>query len=133
VEEDNDDCYTRPGQLTIITMHKAKGLDWDYVFIPFLHEDIIPGKPWVPNGAKFLGDFTLAEVARAQIRAAVHQRYLNPDSIPIIPPPLSAWLREQKDFYGCRVKKKLLSVGTLFAGMKVVNYRIKIPVLSFLF
>jgi DNA helicase-2/ATP-dependent DNA helicase PcrA len=39
-----------------------------------------------------LGDFTLAEVARAQIRAAVHQRYLNPDSIPIIPPPLSAWL-----------------------------------------
>ncbi|MDB9425579.1 ATP-dependent helicase [Microcystis aeruginosa CS-564/01] len=92
VEEDNDDCYTRPGQLTIITMHKAKGLDWDYVFIPFLHEDIIPGKPWVPNGAKFLGDFTLAEVARAQIRAAVHQRYLNPDSIPIIPPPLSAWL-----------------------------------------
>jgi len=92
VEEDNDDCYTRPGQLTIITMHKAKGLDWDYVFIPFLHEDIIPGKPWVPNGAKFLADFTLAEVARAQIRAAVHQRYLNPDSIPIIPPPLSAWL-----------------------------------------
>jgi len=85
VEEDNDDCYTRPGQLTIITMHKAKGLDWDYVFIPFLHEDIIPGKPWVPNGAKFLADFTLAEVARAQIRAAVHQRYLNPDSIPIIP------------------------------------------------
>jgi DNA helicase-2/ATP-dependent DNA helicase PcrA len=91
VEEDNEDCYTRPGQLTIITMHKAKGLDWDYVFIPFLHEDIIPSKPWVPNGAKFLGDFTLAEVARAQIRAAVHQRYLNPEKTPIIPQPLTAW------------------------------------------
>jgi DNA helicase II / ATP-dependent DNA helicase PcrA len=91
VEEDNDDCYTRPGQLTIITMHKAKGLDWDYVFVPFLHEDIIPNKPWVPTGAKFLGDFALAEVARAQIRSAVHQRYLNPDAIPIIPQPLSAW------------------------------------------
>jgi DNA helicase-2/ATP-dependent DNA helicase PcrA len=92
VEEDNDDCYNRPGQLTIITMHKAKGLDWDYVFVPFLHEDIIPNKPWVPNGAKFLGDFTLAEVARAQIRAAVHQRYLNADAMPIIPQPLTAWL-----------------------------------------
>jgi DNA helicase II / ATP-dependent DNA helicase PcrA len=91
VEEDNEDCYTRPGQLTIITMHKAKGLDWDYVFIPFLHADIIPNKPWVPNGAKFLGDFTLAEVARAQIRAAIHQRYLNLDAAPIIPQPLDAW------------------------------------------
>ncbi len=27
-----------------------------FVFIPFLHEDIIPGKPWVPNGAKFLAE-----------------------------------------------------------------------------
>ena len=26
VEEDNEDRYTRPGQITIITMHKAKGL-----------------------------------------------------------------------------------------------------------
>jgi DNA helicase-2/ATP-dependent DNA helicase PcrA len=91
VDEDTDDRYTRPGQLTIITMHKAKGLDWDYVFVPFLHEDLIPGKPWVPNGAKFLGDFTLAEVARAQIRAIVHHRYLDPDAIPPIPQPIQAW------------------------------------------
>jgi len=75
VEEETEDQYTRGGQITIITMHKAKGLDWDYVFVPFLHEDILPGSPWVPTAAKFLGDFTLAEVARAQIRAIVHGQY----------------------------------------------------------
>ncbi|OKH21231.1 DNA helicase UvrD [Hydrococcus rivularis NIES-593] len=91
VEEETDDRYTSQGQLTIITMHKAKGLDWDYVFIPFLHEDVIPGKPWVPTSSKFLGNFTLAEVARAQIRTAVHAQYLDPDSLPPIPQPLEAW------------------------------------------
>ncbi len=91
VEDDSDDLYTRANQLTIITMHKAKGLDWDYVFIPFLHDDIIPGKPWVPNAAKFLGEFTLAEVARAQIRAAIHSQDKNPDSLPRIPQPIEAW------------------------------------------
>ena len=90
VEEDTDDQYTRPGQVTIITMHKAKGLDWDYVFIPFLHEDIIPGQPWVPTAAKFLGDFTLAEVARAQIRTAVHAQYQYGE-LPSIPHPAQAW------------------------------------------
>ncbi|HEY9653020.1 MAG TPA: ATP-dependent helicase [Coleofasciculaceae cyanobacterium] len=73
--EDADARYLREGQLTVITMHKAKGLDWDYVFIPFLHEDTLPGTPWVPTAAQFLGDFTLAEVARAQIRASLHERY----------------------------------------------------------
>ncbi|MBD2382563.1 ATP-dependent helicase [Trichormus variabilis] len=70
--DDSEARYTRNGQLTVITMHKAKGLDWNYVFIPFLHENLIPGRFWVPPQSQFLGDFTLSEVARAQIRAALH-------------------------------------------------------------
>lgn len=69
---DSEARYTREGQLTIITMHKAKGLDWDCVFLPFLHENLLPGKFWIPPQTQFLGDFTLAEVARAQIRAVLH-------------------------------------------------------------
>ncbi|MBE9182834.1 ATP-dependent helicase [Oculatella sp. LEGE 06141] len=81
VETDDPEArYTRPGQLTIITMHKAKGLDWDYVFIPFLHEHVLPGSPWVPPQAKFLGEFTLAEVARAQIRASIHHEFPLPNT-----------------------------------------------------
>jgi DNA helicase-2/ATP-dependent DNA helicase PcrA len=77
--EDSEARYTRPGQLTIITMHKAKGLDWDCVFMPFLHENVIPGNLRVLPQAQFLGDFTVAEVARAQIRAALHAQFPLPD------------------------------------------------------
>jgi DNA helicase-2/ATP-dependent DNA helicase PcrA len=76
VDLEADDRYTASRQVTIITMHKSKGLDWDYVFIPFLHEEIIPGSLYVPQNSKFLGDYTLAEIARAQIRAYL---YKNPN------------------------------------------------------
>jgi DNA helicase II / ATP-dependent DNA helicase PcrA len=82
IDDGSESRYTASGQVTIITMHKAKGLDWDYVFIPFLH-DRIPGQLWTPQGAKFLGDFTLAEVARAKIRAHLHQQS--------VPTPKAAW------------------------------------------
>ena len=78
--DDSEERYTRPGQLTVITMHKAKGLDWDAVFLPFLQEQTIPGVPWIPPQTKFLGDFTLAEVARAQIRASLHNQFPLPDT-----------------------------------------------------
>ncbi len=85
---DSDDRYTRAAQLTIITIHKAKGLDWDFVFIPFLHENMIPGTSRIPPQGHFLGDFTLAEIARAQIRTRLHHQ-------PLSPSILTAWERAQ--------------------------------------
>jgi DNA helicase-2/ATP-dependent DNA helicase PcrA len=80
IEEDrNEELYTKKSQLTIITMHKAKGLDWDYVFLPFLQAKIIPGELWVSQNQKFLGDFSFEEVARSQIRSRLHQKNNIPD------------------------------------------------------
>jgi len=93
--EDSEARYIRAGQLTIITMHKAKGLDWDCVFLPFLHENMIPGALWVPPFAQFLGDFTLAEVARAQIRVSLHQQALQAADAPLSD-LLAAWERAKR-------------------------------------
>jgi len=88
VDTADDSPYMRPNQLTIITMHKAKGLDWDYVFLPFLHKNMIPGSFWTPPQTRFLGEFSLAEVARAQIRAHLHG---DP-----IPEGNEAWIEAEK-------------------------------------
>ncbi|OIP77129.1 MAG: DNA helicase UvrD [Oscillatoriales cyanobacterium CG2_30_44_21] len=73
IEDENlEERYMAVGQVTIISLHKAKGLDWDVVFMPFLHKRICPGEAYLPEAVKFLGDFGLPEVTRAQIRAIVH-------------------------------------------------------------
>jgi len=73
VEDENlEGRYMTGGQVTLISLHKAKGLDWDVVFMPFLHKRICPGEAYIPDSVKFLGDFGLPEVTRAQIRAIVH-------------------------------------------------------------
>ena len=96
--EETESVYTRSSQLTIITMHKAKGLDWDCVFIPFLHERLIPGNLRVLPQSQFLGDFTLAEVARAQIRTLVRQTQIggiepkfDRETEPNLPPAQRSW------------------------------------------
>ncbi|MGD1851408.1 MAG: 3'-5' exonuclease, partial [Cyanophyceae cyanobacterium] len=85
-EGNAESAYMRTGQLTIITKHKAKGLDWDAVFIPFLQANNIPGKPNPPLPANFLGDIDLAECIRAQLRTYIQ----NPD-VQILPALEDAW------------------------------------------
>ncbi|MGK7910014.1 MAG: UvrD-helicase domain-containing protein [Synechococcus sp.] len=74
LEADADSLYTRSNQLTLMTLHSGKGLDWDYVFLPFVHQRTFPGdaKAFVPQGHRFIGEFNLTDVARAQLRAHLH-------------------------------------------------------------
>lgn len=73
VEIEDEKSYQKEGQLTIITMHKAKGLEWDYVFLPFLQKNIIPGnESYLNTNAKFIGDFSLPEVTRSSLRFMIH-------------------------------------------------------------
>ena len=69
-----EQIYLAKNQLTIITMHKAKGLDWDYVFIPFLQEKNMPGDLWLGSQKEFIGNFDLAEIGRSQIRNVAQKR-----------------------------------------------------------
>ena len=92
VEAENTEFqYAQPGRLTIITMHKAKGLDWDVVCLPFLHKRNIPGESWVPPQIQFLGKFSLDEVARAQLRAYTHAVYTQDRKPAPIPNLENAW------------------------------------------
>ncbi len=73
--EDADQRYTRAGQITLLTMHKAKGLDWDAVFLPFLEHSSFLGQARnqsVPASLQFLANYSLAQVARSQLRQAIH-------------------------------------------------------------
>jgi DNA helicase II / ATP-dependent DNA helicase PcrA len=80
VETENPEGrYMKPGQLTIISLHKAKGLDWDLVFMPFLHERTCPGSSFLSDGVKFLADFSLPDVVRLQLRSLVSGDRVEPD------------------------------------------------------
>ncbi|MBE9063677.1 ATP-dependent helicase [cf. Phormidesmis sp. LEGE 11477] len=92
IEAENSELqYAQPGRLTIMTMHKAKGLDWDIVCLPFLHKRNLPGDSWVPPQIQFLGKFSLDEVARAQLRAYTHAVYTRDRKPAPIPNLEDAW------------------------------------------
>ncbi|MDX2256095.1 MAG: ATP-dependent helicase [Pseudanabaenaceae cyanobacterium bins.39] len=84
-DENPEERYTATKQITLINIHKAKGLDWDVVFMPFLHKKICPGEQFVMDSVKFLGDFDLADVVRTQIRAIIRDEHHR------IPNAITAW------------------------------------------
>ena len=76
IETENDDIYTKKGQVTILTMHKSKGLEWDYVFLPYYNLDEIEKERKTNGSSNFLGKFQLDDVIRTQLRQGIHQQRL---------------------------------------------------------
>lgn len=74
IDEETEDMYTQAGQVTIMTMHKSKGLQWDYVFLPFLHDSVLPGSNFVTQNQEFIGNYNLTDVVRQQLRTAIHYK-----------------------------------------------------------
>ncbi len=114
IEAENPESqYTKPRQVTIISLHKSKGLDWDVVFMPFLNKKMCPGESFVAPANRFLGDFNLVEVARMQIRALASNQEM--------PSPETAWqnaqiLKEHEEFrllyMGMTRAKRLLHISS---------------------
>ena len=71
-ERKKDSCAT------IITMHKAKGLEWDYVFIPFVDKDEWPrcrAKEYLYNGENIKNERNLFYVAVTRARKMLYISY----------------------------------------------------------
>jgi superfamily I DNA/RNA helicase len=69
---DNNDC------LTIITMHKAKGLEWDNVFIPFVDKGEYPrckDKEFLQNTENIKNERNLFYVAITRARKMLYISY----------------------------------------------------------
>lgn len=77
IDTENEEIYTKKGQVTILTMHKSKGLEWDYVFLPFYNLENIDKENYLSKSSKFLGEFQLNDVIRTQLRQGIHQQRLN--------------------------------------------------------
>ncbi|MFT0812436.1 ATP-dependent helicase [Synechococcus sp. OH20] len=65
-----------PGSITVATLHRAKGLEWDQVFIPQVSAYEFPAQHGErPVGLKFLEDVDMKAEALAQLRQLSPRRY----------------------------------------------------------